>query len=227
MNAKREFANKNKRGFDRYHVGLTSITTTMSFTMAFPNQPEPIAPAGAATDDVLVEAARRGEREAFERLVRENAHWVRSVVFGVLGHGEQLDDVCQQVWTSVWLRLPKLRDSSRWRPWLYRTARNRATDSGRRRGREPKLLAWNSTIRDPAGFPKSGGDALVHAEKQKAVLGAIGALPAKYREPFVLRHVEGWSYRQIGEVMNLPVDTVETRLVRARRLLRETLRDKV
>ncbi|MDO8630448.1 MAG: sigma factor-like helix-turn-helix DNA-binding protein, partial [Phycisphaerales bacterium] len=55
------------------------------------------------------------------------------------------------------------------------------------------------------------------------VLSAIMALPAIYREPFVLRHMNDWSYRRISDVMGLPVDTVETRLVRARRLLREVL----
>ena len=52
-------------------------------------------------------------------------------------------------------------------------------------------------------------------------------LPAIYREPFVLRHLEDWSYAEIGEVLGLSVDTVETRLVRARRLLREMLQGKV
>ena len=56
---------------------------------------------------------------------------------------------------------------------------------------------------------------------------AIQALPALYREPFVLRHVNVWSYRQIAEMMNMPVDSVETRLVRARRFLRESLKGKV
>jgi RNA polymerase sigma-70 factor (ECF subfamily) len=59
------------------------------------------------------------------------------------------------------------------------------------------------------------------------VIEAIKALPALYREPFVLRHVQDWSYRQIAETMGIPVDTVETRLVRARRHLRAALDGKV
>jgi RNA polymerase sigma-70 factor (ECF subfamily) len=68
---------------------------------------------------------------------------------------------------------------------------------------------------------------LTNLEVSEVVLEAIRALPALYREPFVLRHLQGWSYRQIAETMGLPVDTVETRLVRARRLLREALDGKV
>ena len=59
------------------------------------------------------------------------------------------------------------------------------------------------------------------------VLEAIRALPALYREPFVLRHLNDWSYQEIGDVMGMPVDSVETRLVRARRFLREALKDKL
>lgn len=64
-------------------------------------------------------------------------------------------------------------------------------------------------------------------ETHRTLLGAIEALPAIYREPFALRHLEDWSYARIGEALGLPVETVETRLVRARRLLRESLKGKI
>jgi len=59
------------------------------------------------------------------------------------------------------------------------------------------------------------------------MLDAISQLPPLYREPFVLKHLQDWSYAQIGDALGLPIDTVETRLVRARRLLREQLAGKV
>ena len=65
------------------------------------------------------------------------------------------------------------------------------------------------------------------SEQQRIVLGSIQGLPALYREPFMLRHLEAWSYRQIAEHLEVPIKTVETRLVRARRLLREALKNKV
>ena len=57
------------------------------------------------------------------------------------------------------------------------------------------------------------------------VLGAIRGLPAIYREPFILRHLEDWNYQQIAQTLGVSVEAVETRLVRARRLLREALAD--
>jgi RNA polymerase sigma-70 factor (ECF subfamily) len=64
---------------------------------------------------------------------------------------------------------------------------------------------------------------LIASEQHRQVMQAIRSLPPIYREPFVLKHLEGWSYAEIGRVLNLPVDTVETRLIRARRMLRESL----
>jgi RNA polymerase sigma-70 factor (ECF subfamily) len=64
-------------------------------------------------------------------------------------------------------------------------------------------------------------------EQHGEVLNAVRALPALYREPFVLRHLNNWTYQEIADVMGMPVDSVETRLVRARRLLREALKDKL
>ena len=64
---------------------------------------------------------------------------------------------------------------------------------------------------------------MIAEEEYRRALDALERLPAIYREPLVLRYLEGWSYRRIAEVLDLPIDTVETRLVRARRRLREIL----
>ena len=174
----------------------------------------------------VIEAICQGDRYAFAEFAHRNDPWVRAVIFGVLGRRQHLDDVCQQAWTRFWEQIPKLRDTRRWRPWLYRLARNVAVDAGRELTRRRRLV--RSTGRAPAAAPSHlPRDELADRERRSAVLDAVQALPAIYREPFVLRHVEGWNYRRIGEVMGLCENTVETRLVRARRLLREALKDKV
>jgi RNA polymerase sigma-70 factor (ECF subfamily) len=181
---------------------------------------------------LVIQAIQAGDSHAMDEFVRAQGRWVRAVVFGVVGRADDLDDVCQRVWIQVWRECGKLEDTARWRPWLYRIARNAATDALRSGQRRKKLQ----------GAPGSGGEVLERApaapssrperellakEQQQLMLDAIASLPELYREPFVLKHVEGWSYAEIGDVLGLPNDTVETRLVRARRLLRETLSAKV
>lgn len=178
-------------------------------------------------EEPVIEAIRSGDRFAFEELVRRHTGWVRTVVFGVLGHQDRVDDVVQQVWATVWSRIKELRDPQRWRPWLYRLTRNAALDAGRELARHQGRLR---VLREesPRTTPGLPADAILErGELHERVLAEIQALPPLYREPFVLRHVNGWSYRQIAEAMCMPVDSVETRLVRARRFLREALRDAV
>ncbi len=174
----------------------------------------------------VLAAIQQGDAHALAELMQRHGAWVKGVVFGVMGRPDEVDDVAQRVWIQVWREAHKLEDLSRWRVWLYRIARNAATDAGRRRQRRRRLL---STLfergRESAGTPADRP--LVADEARETMLQAIAKLPELYREPFVLKHMEDWSYAQIAEAMDLPVETVSTRLVRARRLLREELSGKV
>lgn len=170
----------------------------------------------------VIEAIQRGDSHALAELMRRHGPWVRSVVFGALGRADEIDDVAQRVWMQVWRQARKLDDLSSWRVWLYRIARHAAADAGRSKMRRRRLVEvlWRKGRRVKAA---PADESLLADERRAAMLQAIGGLPAIYREPFVLKHIEGWSYARIGEMLGLPVDTVETRLVRARRLLREKL----
>jgi len=171
----------------------------------------------------VIEAIRAGDPYAFREFVNRHHRWVRGVIFAVLGKRDRLDDVAQQVWAGAWQRIGELREPQAWRPWLYRLARNAAIDAGReasRRRRRTQALAEEPTPPPAATIPDRAASSV---EEREAVRRAIAGLPALYREPFVLRHLSGWSYQQIADVLDMPVDSVETRLVRARRLLRESL----
>ncbi|MBI5762573.1 MAG: RNA polymerase sigma factor [Planctomycetes bacterium] len=173
-------------------------------------------------DHELIAAAQKGERSALDAFVRRHDRWVRNVVYATSGDPASVDDIVQRVWATVWQQIGTLVDPARWRGWLYRMAKNAAIDVGLKHARERKSRrAFNEDS------PSRGADPakrLIIAEEHRRVLAAIDALPPIYREPFILRHLEEWSYAQIGEALGLPVDTVETRLVRARRHLRSALK---
>jgi RNA polymerase sigma-70 factor, ECF subfamily len=198
---------------------------------------------GLDLDRPLFEALRAGDDSVLPELMQRHGRWVRGVIFAVLGQSRDLEDVNQQVWLAVWRRAATLDDVGRWRWWLYRLAHNAAIDAGRRATRQKslwkRLAQWAGRAEamtaggwSAAGLSGGGGGAgrasggaarLILEEEHQRALRAIAGMPAIYREPFVLRHLEGWNYRQIAQTLGLPVDTVETRLVRARRMLREQL----
>src|SRR3989337_3051804 len=127
-------------------------------------------------EEPVIEAIRGGDRYAFEEFVRRRNRWVRGVIFGVLGNRGCVDDVSQQVWSAVWQRIGELRDSRSWRPWLYRLARNAATDAGReitRRRNAVRTLAEYFQGRRNSPEPDA---ALARDEQHREVLAAIQAL---------------------------------------------------
>ncbi len=180
---------------------------------------------GKEGDQALIAAAQRGESRALDVFVRRHDGWVRHVVYAAVGNPALVDDVAQQVWATVWQQIGTLVDPASWRGWLYRTAKNAAIDAGMKRARERRGQADRSNAEPAASKRGDPAMQVAGAEQHRRVLRTIKALPEIYREPFILRHLEGWSYAQIGEAMDLPIDTVETRLVRARRLLRTSLKD--
>ena len=172
----------------------------------------------------LVEALVRKDPLALEAFVRRHERWVRGVVFGIAGRNDLADDVIQQVWTAVWRQIGTLRDPTAWRAWLYGLVRRATIDAGRRwRRRRRNEVTVEPEVLTRAPSTTQPDQGLIADERHRRLLEAIRSLPSIYREPFVLKHLEGWSYAEIGSVLGLPVDTVETRLVRARRLLREML----
>jgi RNA polymerase sigma-70 factor (ECF subfamily) len=176
----------------------------------------------------VIEAIARGDTHAMAELMSRQERWVRGVVFAATGRRDDLDDIVQRVWMKVWRQARRLQDPTRWRVWLYRIACNAATDEARRRRHRRGLLArlFERERPEPSSSPGPEGN-LVSGERHQVMLDAIESLPAIYREPFVLRHLEDWNYRQIADALDLPTATVETRLVRARRLLRERLAGKL
>ncbi len=196
--------------------------------------PEPSTPqrmSGAIVDAealrTLVNAAQGGSKPAADQLVREHEGWVRAVVYGVTGRPDLVDDIAQQVWTQVFERLDSLADPARLRSWLYSVARNAAIDAGQARRR--RAMTDLEVVGDSLSTrQREHPDHLAAgSELRQVLLQAVQALPALYREPFVLRHLEDWSYAEIGALLEMPEETVETRLVRARRLLREMLKGKI
>lgn len=175
----------------------------------------------------LVSDAQRGDRPAADKLVREHEGWVRSVIFGVTGRWDLVEDIAQQVWAQVWERLPSLKEPQRLRSWLYSVARNAAIDAGQSRRR--RSAAGLDHVEESLSDTRQEGPvrAAIGEETRAVLMRAVESLPAHYREPFVLRHLQDWNYQQIGDLLGLPTETVETRLVRARRLLKEALKGKI
>ena len=177
----------------------------------------------SASDDGLLASLSRGDEQTLAELMRRHEASLRGAVFCVLGTCDDLDDVLQHVWSAVWRKRREMPGIRKFRTWLYCIARRAAVDARRQRTRRMRLRRELADRQRHLARPGPGvGQG---AEQQyERTLRALGELPEKYRSVLVLKVWHEMSYRDIAETLNLPVKTVETRLLRAHKRLRAKLR---
>ena len=169
----------------------------------------------------LVVAACGGDKEALQRLLKANWGWLKGLVYSVLGGAQDLDDVMQEVCVRVIQSIRTLRDPERFRGWLAVLARREAMTYHHRRPQ--KVISFDGTAL-PDYAADDVDDPLVSVEKKELygrVLEAVQRLPEKYREVFILAHTGELTYTQMAEVLDVPITTMQMRLVRARQMLRD------
>jgi RNA polymerase sigma-70 factor (ECF subfamily) len=170
-------------------------------------------------EDGLVQAARGGDRAAFGRLYDRYARMVHGILLARVPPRE-VDDLVQEVFLAALRQLHALRDVSRFGAWLSAITRNRANDHYRKSGPE-------AAVTEAVTENQAEGRATDHAAEQEAamILATIRTLPEAYREPLILRLVEGMTGPEIAARTGLKHGSVRVNLCRGKELLREKLEE--
>ncbi|HUW81171.1 MAG TPA: sigma-70 family RNA polymerase sigma factor [Phycisphaerae bacterium] len=168
------------------------------------------------TENQIVEACRRGDRQAQRELYARTCDRVYRVVLRMLRNHDDTSDVAQDTYLRAFGAIGKFDGSSSVDTWLYRIAVNEALQFLRRRKRQSRLLREHRdhSERGPRQQPN---DARLDVEE------AVARLPEAERALIVLRYYEGLSYAQMAEVLNKPAGTIASGLNRARAMLKECL----
>lgn len=165
----------------------------------------------AAEDARLVRAAREGDRSAFTVLYERYGRLIHGLLLARVRRDE-VEDLVQDVFLAAWRRLDELRDPAAFGGWVATIARNRAVDFHRRTA---EVVELPEDLRAPGGASARS--------EARAVLDAIRSLPDAYRDPLILRLVEGFSGQEIAERTGLTPASVRVNLHRGMKLLREKL----
>ncbi len=176
-------------------------------------------------ESALAFAAMEGERAALQELLERNWNWLKSLVYSVAG-GSELDDILQEICLRVIARIGTLREPERFRPWLAVLARREALQYRRKRKRRPVSLSDEVAEQQCDEWSGKLIESVEQAEQCRRILSSAGRLPSKYRDVFMLAHSQGMTYSQISEILEVPVTTVQIRLVRARRMIYEELTER-
>ncbi len=183
-----------------------------------------------AIDQALVKRVQRGDRSAFDLLVRKYQHKVANLIGRYVRNRAEVEDVAQETFIRAYRAIRAFRGDSAFYTWLYRIAVNTAKNHLEAQGRRPpgvdieiesaELLASAEPLRDTATPERNA----LTAEIAATVGRVIEGLPADLRTAITLREIEGLSYEEIAEVMECPIGTVRSRIFRARDAIDQELK---
>lgn len=178
----------------------------------------------------LVTELQAGSDEAFDYLVTYYHASVHNLVYGILGDAADAADVTQEVFLRVFRGIRGFRRSSSLKTWLYRVSVRQALNHRRWCWRHHRQqFSIESEIEDGhVGIELEGAEATpfdqcAAHEVQATVRRALAAVPALFRSAVILRDLEGLSYEEIAEILEVSVGTVKSRILRGRRMLKEIL----
>ena len=168
-------------------------------------------------DRELVSLAKRGDEAAFHEIVERYGSTLYRLAVSLLGNAADAEDALQETFSGAFRAIKKFEGRSSLKTWLTRILVNQVSRGHRTRAR------FKAVRLDDA--PVSSGDSAEASGRRMDVLAALESLPPEHREVIALREMQGMSYEEIAEVLGVPRGTVESRLFRARRALRDRLRD--
>jgi len=175
--------------------------------------------------------ARRGDQDAFDRLVDRYQRRAVAVAYRLLGNAEDARDAAQDAFLRAYQNLATLEDPRRFGGWLMRIVTNLSLNLRRSRSRSAStatddVIAGEEELRTPSGAMLSAGaERPETAELNSAIQAAIDALPEKQRVALVLFSIEGIPQKDVAQIMNCTVELVKWNVFQARKALRRALAD--
>lgn len=182
-----------------------------------------------SVDQQLVVRVQKGDKPAFDLLVRKYQHRIAKLVSRYVSDRSEVEDVTQEAFIRAYRAIKGFRGESAFYTWLYRiavnTAKNYLVSQGRRppsmdiEAEEAEAVDVSNNLRDVATPERQ----LLADEIGRTVQRVLAAMPEDLRTALTLREIEGLSYEEIAEVMDCPVGTVRSRIFRAREAIDKEL----
>ncbi len=182
------------------------------------------------SENILVEKAKQGDRQALSQIVAENEGLVFNTALKLLANEQEAECVLQETFLKVFQAIPDFKGQSSLSTWIYRIATNFALMRLRGKKKQMDNLDDSETHIKPETL-KVFNDSLgvnplrsvMNNELKKEMEEAIEDLPPKFRSVFVLKDIEGFSLKEISEMTEMSLAAVKSNLHRARLALRDRL----
>jgi RNA polymerase sigma-70 factor (ECF subfamily) len=172
-------------------------------------------------DKALILEASKGDMESFEEVYRASSGFVYNVALRITRNPNDAEEVTQDVFIKVYKNLSSFGFNSSFKTWVYRITVNTALNLCKKRSRELKhSVEYNEDLL------KSRPDNYCNQEKEKHLDEILGSLNPDQRACMTLRNIQGLSYREIAEVLKVNINTVRSRLKRAREAALKTYKSR-
>ena len=188
----------------------------------------------ADEDHDLVSSCKKGDTGAFEALVVKYQKKMFNVAYRMLGDYDDASEVAQDAFVAAFKNIARFREKSKFSTWLYtivlnmsrnRLGHRKALRSHESASIDDPILTEEGQIRVEVAAPDpSPLQRLEQKDIQQKVQGCINSLDPEAKEAVILRDIQGFSYEEIREMLNIPEGTVKSRLFRAREALADCLK---
>lgn len=174
-------------------------------------------------DEVLIRRFKKGDQKAFEALVKKYFGKVFQLSFSMTRNRTEAEDLTQDIFIKVYSGLKGFHFKSQFSTWLYRIASNHIKDHFRSSSRTNQISYDEEILTFSTDKQESPDEGILQDERRKLVTKALLQLPPKHQIILTLRDIQGFSYEEIGKLLKISPGTVDSRIHRARKMLREKL----
>jgi RNA polymerase sigma-70 factor (ECF subfamily) len=173
----------------------------------------------------LVQKSQEGNEEAYGVLVETHKRKVFNMVYSLTLNREVADDLAQEVFIKAYYALPKFKGKAAFSTWLHQITVNHTRDYLRKSSRMRQVLfeELKADLSTPEDEVKKREQEEEQAQTKKIIHEAIRTLPEKYRIILSLRDIQGFHYEEISSMLNISPGTVDSRLHRARKMLKKKI----
>jgi RNA polymerase sigma-70 factor (ECF subfamily) len=174
-------------------------------------------------DTELIKAVGQKDNNAFRMLVNRHQQKVVSLAFRFTRNRQDAEDIAQDVFFTVWKKARKFKGDSALSTWIHRITVNTSLNFLRKNKRDKSDYGDEKLAAKAAPESENPDKSLESAQNKKMLYDALEELPEKYRIPLILNKLEGLSYKEVAETLNLSLANIETRIHRGRKALQKIL----
>ena len=176
-------------------------------------------------ENLLIQHAVQGDSSAFNELLGAHESQMYAICYRMCGNYNDAQDCLQEAMLRVYKALPTFKSQSSFSTWLYRIAMNACLDELRRKKNRPNtsLDALVGEGWSPKSDMETPDEHVIRKERTRVLHAAIQELPEEMRSAIVLRDIQGFSYEEIADMLNVSIGTIKSRISRGREKLREKI----